>query len=360
MYTPVASAPAIPSSITTGQAQQYPLPTGQAQSYQLPTSPTQQYMLPMTQAQSYPVSSTLAQQFTMPTTPVQNCSVPYNTANTSPPPTQPLGDVNFQQFVIHTLQSLDKRLNKLDTIETQISSLSQKISNMDGRVSSLENNVYAQKVQLAEFEASRAFDSQTCDELKSCQSAINKQLTEIATGNKNLSKQQASLQTVNARLSEDILDIQSRSMRDNLLFFNFTEVGTADGRSNEDCTTKILDFCETTLQMNDATENIKIDRAHRIGRYNSDKQRPIVVKFNYHQDKLSVKRKAYELLKNSTYGVGDQFPKVIQDRRRKLVPLMIKAKNEGKRAVLSYDKLYINNVMVTADSIPEPEPEAMS
>ena len=128
-------------------------------------------------------------------------------------------------------------------------------------------------------------------------------------------------------------------MRDNLLFFNFIEVDTADGRSNEDCTTKILDFCETILQMNDATENIKIDRANRIGRYNSDKKRPIVVKFNYHQDKLSVKRKAYELLKNSTYGVADQFSKVIQDRRRKLVPLMIKVKNEGKRAVLSYDKL---------------------
>ena len=74
-------------------------------------------------------------------------------------------DINFQQFVIDKLQSFDRRLNKLDTMESQISSLSQKISNIDGRVSSLENTVYTQTVQLAEYEASRAFDSQTCDEL---------------------------------------------------------------------------------------------------------------------------------------------------------------------------------------------------
>ena len=127
------------------------------------------------------------------------------------------------------------------------------------------------------------------------------------------------------------------------------------GRSSEDCAKVVLDFCSDTLQMADAPATIKLDRAHRLGRYSPDKKRPIVAKFNFYQDKLSVKKQAYDLLKHSNFGVGDQFPKPIQERRRKLIPIMIKAKNDGKRAVLAYDKLYVNNVLITADSVPEPD-----
>lgn len=57
-----------------------------------------------------------------------------------------------------------------------------------------------------------------------------------------------------------------------------------------------------------------------------------------------IKRKAAEKLKESVYNVGDQFPKEIQQRRRKLVPILKKAQSEGKQAVLVYDKLFINGV----------------
>ena len=40
--------------------------------------------------------------------------------------------------------------------------------------------------------------------------------------------------------------------------------------------------------------------------------------------------------------MGDQYPVEIQQRRRKLVPLLKQTKSEGKHAILVYDKLYIN------------------
>ena len=249
---------------------------------------------------------------------------------------------------------MDRRLNKLDVIESQISSMSQKLSLMDGRVSSLENNVSHHNKTLCDIEASRAYDAQTCDEIRSQQTIIDRQLTDVITSDKTLSKDHVTLQNENARMSETVIDLQSRSMRDNLLFYNFQECSTADDRAKEDCSSKILEFCQDTLDIENARDSVKLDRAHRIGRYDSGKKRPIVVKFNFHQDKLLVKLKAKEKLEHSAHSVGDQFPKPIQDRRRKLIPLLINAKREGKRAVLAYDKLYINNVLVTADSIPEP------
>ena len=56
----------------------------------------------------------------------------------APSQSQQFGNFNFQQFVVDKLEALDRRLNKLDIIENQMSSLSQKLSNMDGRVSSFE------------------------------------------------------------------------------------------------------------------------------------------------------------------------------------------------------------------------------
>ena len=92
-----------------------------------------------------------------------------------------------------------------------------------------------------------------------------------------------------------------------------------DERANEKCTDKIFDFLTNELQIDDA-RNIKIDRAHRIGRFKRESKRPIVVKFNYHQDKLRVKQTAFVKLKDSDYGVSDQYPNEIRERWKNLSP----------------------------------------
>ncbi|KAH3695822.1 hypothetical protein DPMN_083280 [Dreissena polymorpha] len=80
-----------------------------------------------------------------------------------PPPTY---NENFQKSVLDQLRSLDNRLNKLDSIETQLSNLTMKLSNMDVRVTSLEGTVRKVDSRVTDVETSRAFDSQTCEELK--------------------------------------------------------------------------------------------------------------------------------------------------------------------------------------------------
>ena len=51
------------------------------------------------------------------------------------------------------------------------------------------------------------------------------------------------------------------------------------------------------------------------------------------------------MLRNTNFGVREQFPKVIESRRKKLCPEMKLAKqDENNRMRLVRDKLYINNV----------------
>ena len=91
------------------------------------------------------------------------------------------------------------------------------------------------------------------------------------------------------------------------------------------------------------------------------------MKFNHFPDKKLIKRKPFELhsskpehgaeplpdRSSDSYPkvrVSDQLPKEVQDRRKQLIPVMIKARNSGQTANLSFDKLYINGKLYTAET----------
>ena len=88
-----------------------------------------------------------------------------------------------------------------------------------------------------------------------------------------------------------------------------------------------------------------------MGRFNRNKTRPIVAKFAFYPDRERV-RGAAKNLEGTSFSIGQQFPKEVQDRRRVLVPMMKKAKLEGKEAYISVDKLYINGTQYVVKSDP--------
>ena len=121
----------------------------------------------------------------------------------------------------------------------------------------------------------------------------------------------------------------------------------------------LIKFCDfAKMSIANATE-MKIDRVHRLGRFERGKRRPIVAKFNFYGDKVKVKDTARDKLNsNSGPRVGDQLPKPIQERRKKLIPYLVEARQNGRQASLAYDTLYIDNVRYTHDRPPPgPVPE---
>ena len=125
-------------------------------------------------------------------------------------------------------------------------------------------------------------------------------------------------------------------MRDNLSFFNIPE------NDKENTTELIHELLESKMEIKEARSNVKIDRSHRIGRKREDqrKPRPIVVTFNFHQDREHVRLNTKKL-KGTNIGVSEQFPEEIERIRKTLYPELKKAKSEGKRAKIVRDKLII-------------------
>ena len=80
-----------------------------------------------------------------------------------------------------------------------------------------------------------------------------------------------------------------------------------------------------------------------MGPFTPGKTRNIVVKFKDTQSKMVVKNALRDVnLKDTPFGVFEQFPPIVQTRRKALIPEMIKARQAGKGAALVRDKLYIN------------------
>jgi hypothetical protein len=138
-------------------------------------------------------------------------------------------------------------------------------------------------------------------------------------------------------LKKEVIELKSRSMRDNLLFFGIPE---EKGEKDSDCVNKVLDLIENKLQVENASENIKLHRAHRIGRYDSKKTRPIVAKFAYYPDREKVRLNASKLAK--PYGISQQYPTEVMESRKRLVPIMLEARRQGKEAYIAGDRLFID------------------
>lgn len=80
-------------------------------------------------------------------------------------------------------------------------------------------------------------------------------------------------------------------------------------------------------------EDVSIERAHRIGKRESGKIRPIVVKFTRFPQRELVRKSAFKL-KNTDLSISEQFPREIQDRRKQLLPVLKQAKANNRKTVL--------------------------
>ena len=239
----------------------------------------------------------------------------------TPTCTSPNINTDMLTKIMSKLDSLDTKLAQLDSIQHNVSKLNGRLDTIDQKISDMESKI-------RDIERSRDFDTQSVSDL-------SKQQRELDSLINKMKKYEQDHQQNESSLKDEIQDLKCRSMRDNLLFHRLPE------EKDENCEQIVLKAIEEKLKIANATTDIRIQRAHRIGEYNTAKTRPIVVKFAFYPDRERV-RQAARQVKDSSIGVSEQFPKEVMETRRKLIPIMLKAREEGKDAYIRVDKLFIN------------------
>ena len=126
-------------------------------------------------------------------------------------------------------------------------------------------------------------------------------------------------------LNSKIVDLQSRSMRENLFFFG---LAGHRGQGRQNCVNLIEDFCETELEIEGIGNSI--ERAHRIGKFNGTASgRPVVLKFASFSDRERIRMSAIKL-KNTRFSIREQFRIEVVERRKVLYHVMKRALQEKK------------------------------
>ncbi|CAB4036793.1 Hypothetical predicted protein, partial [Paramuricea clavata] len=198
-------------------------------------------------------------------------------------------------------------MNVENMFETIMSKLG-KLDIIDGRMISMEQELKQVKESL----------EYACAEVET----LKKENAELKKSDSETKERLAKVEEQNSTLNSRVIDLQARSMRDNLMFYNLPE------REDENTNNLIHNLLQEQLGISNA-KTIKIDRSHRIGRRTPGSRRPraIVAKFNFYPDKERILANARRL-KGTGIAIYEQFPEEIVKLRKRLLPEMKKARED--------------------------------
>ncbi len=147
-------------------------------------------------------------------------------------------------------------------------------------------------------------------------------------------------------IKEELLQLQARMMQDNLVFYNITE---HQNEPANDCRDILKQFLKTEMKISDRNmELISFDRVHRMGKKTVNTKRPIVAKFNPVEGKRIVLDHIKNLDKSKKFGVNEQLPRQLEERKKSLMPAFKEAQKDNKKPKWQMDRLVIGGNVTKA------------
>ena len=175
------------------------------------------------------------------------------------------------------------------------------------------------------------------------------QLDTVLKKNELLEAKVQNLEKSNKFLKDKILYQEMAARKTNLIFHGIVE---PVWEHREQCEKSVKDFL-ITLSID--TTNLTFSRIHRLGPKTITRpHRPILVSFNTMDDRDTVWKARPKNIKDpNTPRISQDFPKEIQSRRRRLLPVLVKAKQieEYQDTYLFDDKLVIKGLTYTVDNL---------
>lgn len=248
--------------------------------------------------------------------------------------------------VEQTLGNQNMRMLNMEQQVRDFKGYRQNMTSLEIKVDNLTDDVSNMTRKVNEYETTISTYSDMYDNTNSDQSTSRYLINELSERVSKLENDQAVLQTQIPKMDNSIIDLQCRSMRDNLIFTGISEPEPIDGDSEvqEDAERTLNNFLKDEMNI---TRQIDFHRVHRINvpERDDDYPRPIVAKFEHFKDREYVRSQAPKTLRGKPFGVREQFPKAVENRRKLLYPEMKRARaNKQNKVRLVKDKLFINDV----------------
>ena len=153
---------------------------------------------------------------------------------------QVTGQPNRVAELIEDVKHIELSMNKLYQIEHTVNIINMKVSDLEVKVNSIEPRV-------TELEKSCSFISYENDIRKKEFESAKTDVLKLKRDCTNMQSDANNFRERNANLEAKVTDLESRSMRDNLLFYGIAERGQL-----ENCESMIKEVCIENLDMPEA------------------------------------------------------------------------------------------------------------
>lgn len=233
------------------------------------------------------------------------------------------------------MDSFEIKLGKLEQIDSVVTSINSKINKLEHNAKSIDDRM--DQVERSAQLISNDFDKQKVvfSKFKTELDTISKQIKSGGTHSVDgIGETLDVIRKENTKLKSELIDVQMRSMRNNLIFYNIPE------SEGEQCTHIINKFCVKNLKIENVDTKLSIAEAYRLGKH-GEKTRPILVKFSNFESRDLVKKSAKNL-KDTCFGISEQLPLDIQKRRKEKLPILKDLRERDIKAYFVKDRIFVN------------------
>ena len=245
-------------------------------------------------------------------------------------------DNSVHNLILEIVTKIDNRMIQMEkNLGKRLDDMKADLPAVSARVRSLEDKVTNFRKKLTECENSCQGVSNLFDQADSQIKHNTRNIIHQDTRIKKLVTESGQIKTLTADihdLKSKVLDLQCRSMKNNLVFTCLYQ------SQSENCENKLRGFIRQELEID---HYIEFGNIHGFGRRGANNARPIIARFIYHNDLQMVLQNAHKL-KESSFGISEQYPAEINNRRKNLYPIMREAKQQRRHVVLVRDRLFID------------------
>lgn len=177
---------------------------------------------------------------------------------------------------------------------------------------------------------------------------MNTKLDSVVLEMKKIKEENTELKARIAKQEGRIGSLEREIRKKNLIIKGIEEKENENENEAHDKVTSIIQKIGVNINPDD------IDIAKRIGKYNKQKKRPVLIKLTKESTKLEILKNA-KTLKGTDIWINEDYSKEVQEERKRLIPKMREARDKGYKAQIKYNKLIINNEIYKEDGMEEEE-----
>ena len=174
--------------------------------------------------------------------------------------------------------------------------------------------------------------------IKNCQDQLSSVRQEMQDLEKKFTDQRIDIpnSTLISDIKAKLNDLENKSRRNNLRFDGLKDSPDETWEESERKLAGVLN------QLDLDPNEIEFERAHRVGKFDKNKKRTIIVKMLRYKDREDVLKAARKKKLANIYVNEDYCEETIK-RRKELIPVMKEKRAEGKFCYINVDKLVVRD-----------------